>query len=104
MVTSYLVNAVTAFATILILLFFMGDPDKALNTPSGWPIIEIFYQAAGTLSGMNALMSMILVLGIIAYFNGIASVSRLTWAFGMAPHLPTTALYWRLADDANSSR
>ena len=27
-------------------------------------------------------MSMIIVTSIIAYFNAIASVSRLTWAFG----------------------
>ena len=124
MVTSYLVNAVTAFATIIILLFFMGDPDKALTSPSGWPIIEILYQAAGTLSGMNTLMSMFLILGIIAYFNGIAckqapsslpltvpftdfceAVSRLTWAFGTAqpfflqPHARRWLMMLKARDD-----
>lgn len=60
----------------------MGDPDAALNTTTFWPIIEICSQAARGLNGTNALMSMIIIPGIISYFNNMASVSRLTWAFG----------------------
>jgi len=103
MITSYVVNAVTAFGTMILLLFFMGDPNQALASPSGWPIIQIFYQAAGTLPGMNALMSMILILGIIAYFNGVASVSRLTWAFGAMQILTIHSFDHTLADGSLST-
>lgn len=82
MVISWLVNAATAFIFMIILLFFMGDPEKALETPTYWPIIQICYQAARQLNGANTLMAMIIIPGIISYFNNMASVSRLTWAFG----------------------
>ena len=82
MIVSWLVSTVAAFAFMIILLFFMGDPEKALNSPSGWPIIQICYQAAKQLNGANALMSMIILPGIISYFNCMASVARLAWAFG----------------------
>ena len=85
MIISWCVNAVTAFGFMIILLFFMGDPEKALNTPTYWPIIQICHQAARQLNGANALMSMIIIPGIVSYFNNMASVSRLTWAFGASP-------------------
>ena len=46
------------------------------------PIMAILGQAAGNVAGTQALMSMIIVTSIVAYFNAIASVWRLTWAFG----------------------
>jgi choline transport protein len=82
MVVSFAVNAVSSFCFMIILLFFMGDPEKALETPTYWPIIEICRQAARNLDGTNALMSMIIIPGIVSYFNSMASVSRLAWAFG----------------------
>ena len=85
MIISWCVNAVTAFGFMIVLLFSMGNPEKALNTPTLWPIIQICYQAARQLNGANALMSMIIIPGIISYFNNMASVSRLTWAFGTFP-------------------
>ena len=44
--------------------------------------MAILQQAAGNVAGTQALMSMIIVTSIVAYFNAIAAVSRLTWAFG----------------------
>jgi choline transport protein len=83
MVWSFYFNALIAFGFMILLLFFMGDPEAVLGTTTGWPIIQICYQAAhGNLSGANTLMCMIIIPGITSYFNGMAAVSRLTWAFG----------------------
>jgi len=76
MIISFIVNAFVAFGFMICLLFFMGDPTTALQSPTAWPIIEICYQAARQLSGANALMSMIIIPGIISYFNNMASVSK----------------------------
>ena len=43
MVLSYCVNAVVAFCFMIILLFFMGDPEEALATNTGrWPNFRLF--------------------------------------------------------------
>ena len=36
MVYSYFVGWAVVFVFAIILLFFMGDPAVALNTPAGW--------------------------------------------------------------------
>lgn len=36
MVHSYIVGWIVAFVFAIILLFFMGDPEVAINTPAGW--------------------------------------------------------------------
>lgn len=61
MITSFVVNAFVAFGFMICLLFLMGDPTTALKFTTGWPIIEICYQAARQLFGSNALMSMIII-------------------------------------------
>ena len=35
-VYGYLVGWVVAFVFAIIMLFFMGDPNVAMNTPAGW--------------------------------------------------------------------
>ncbi|KAK5766193.1 hypothetical protein LTS12_003677 [Elasticomyces elasticus] len=88
LITSYCVNAVVAFGFMIVLLFFMGDPEEALGTATGWPIIQICYQAGRTLPAANTLMAIVIIPSIIGYFNSLASVSRLTWAFARDDGLP----------------
>ncbi|KAK5684577.1 hypothetical protein LTS10_004449 [Elasticomyces elasticus] len=88
LITSYCVNAVVAFGFMIVLLFFMGDPEEALSTATGWPIIQICYQAGRTLPAANTLMAIVIIPSIIGYFNSLASVSRLTWAFARDDGLP----------------
>lgn len=87
MIVSWSISAVTAFGFMIVLLFFMGDPTAALESPTYWPIIQICYQATRSLRGANAMMAMIIIPGIISYFNNLASVCRLTWAFGTSIHV-----------------
>ncbi|KAK5119709.1 hypothetical protein LTR85_007285 [Meristemomyces frigidus] len=88
MIASFLCNTVVSFGFMVCLLFFMGDPNAALNSATGWPIIQICYQAAEQLAGANALMAMLIIPGIVSYFNNMASVARLTWAFARDDGLP----------------
>lgn len=105
MIISWVISAVSAFGFMLVLLFFMGDPKEVLETPTGWPIIQIIFQATRTVHGANALMSVFLLTSIVSYFNSVASVVRLTWAFGMLFHLNQPYLFQpRLTVDDSSRR
>ncbi|KAE9403315.1 putative amino acid permease [Gymnopus androsaceus JB14] len=80
-------HAATAVPKIIVLSV------NALNTPTGFPIIEIFYQATGSTKAATAMMSGI----ILAFFCGglgiVASVSRLTWAFSRDGGLPFSPFF-----------
>jgi choline transport protein len=93
MVASVVINGTLAFAFIICVLFCIGNLGNALSTPTGYPIIEILYQATGSKGATTALMSLIVFLGLVAMFSTLASVSRLTWAFARDNGLPFSTFF-----------
>ncbi|KAL4779448.1 amino acid/polyamine transporter I [Aspergillus varians] len=88
MVWGTVINGVMAFGYAIAILYLMGSYADALMTPTGYPIIEIAYQATGSKSATYMLMATGMLPGWIAFFNGLASVTRLTWAFARDNGLP----------------
>ena len=88
MVLSVVMNAVFAFAFIICLLYCLGNYDAVLHSPTGLPIIEVYYEATKSTAATNGFMTMIYIGSMIGNFNVIASVSRLTWAFARDRGLP----------------
>lgn len=88
MVLTVVINAVFAFAFIICLLFTLGDLETVLASPTGYPIIEVYYQATKSKAGTNGMMLMIIIVVLVSCFSILASVSRLTWAFAKDHGLP----------------
>ncbi|OQO11391.1 hypothetical protein B0A48_05647 [Cryoendolithus antarcticus] len=93
MVLGTLINGVMAFGWVITLLFTMGDIGAALSTPTGYPIIEIFYQATGSLAATNTMMAFLMIAGYVSLFGCFASVSRLVWAFARDNGLPFASFF-----------
>ncbi|KAL4739974.1 amino acid/polyamine transporter I [Aspergillus similis] len=92
MVWGTLLNGIMAFGYAIAILYFMGPSPEAyasaLMTSTGYPIIEIAYQATGSKAATFMLMATGMLPGWIAFFNGLASVTRLMWAFARDNGLP----------------
>ncbi|KAF2428690.1 amino acid transporter, partial [Tothia fuscella] len=88
MLLTVIINGVFAFGFIVALLYGIGDLDTVLASPTGLPIIEVFYLATKSKAATNVLMIMILIVSSIGNFGIFASVSRLTWAFARDRGLP----------------
>lgn len=72
------------FGMIIALLFSLGNLEEVLAAPvsqMGYPIIQIYYQATGSLHGANAMTAVSLVIVIMAHFGLMAGCSRTAWAF-----------------------
>ncbi len=93
MVLTILINGFLAFGILLAALFSIGDVEKALNSPTGYPIIEIFYQATGSTRAATAMMSAIIVIAFTSTFGILAATSRLTWAFARDRGLPFSEFF-----------
>lgn len=93
MVFTILINGSLAFGILLAILFKIGDVESALNTPTGYPIIEIFYQATGSTRAATAMMSALIVIGFTSAFGCLAATSRLTWAFARDRGLPFSEFF-----------
>jgi choline transport protein len=92
-VISAVSNSVMLFGFVVTLLFRIGDLDKVMNTPTGLPLIEVYYQATGSKTATNILMSFIAIIMFIALFNIFASVSRLVWMFATNKGLPFSHVF-----------
>jgi amino acid transporter len=88
MITAVTLNSIMQFAFMVCLMFTIGDIDLVATSPTGIPIIEVFYQATQSKHATNFLVVMMAVVLFISLFNIFASVSRLTWAFSRDNGLP----------------
>jgi amino acid transporter len=88
-----MLTAPSGFGMIIALLFSLGNLDEVLAAPVsqlGYPVIQIYYQATGSLHGANAMTAVSLVIVIMAHFGLMAGCSRTAWAFARDRGLPAS--------------
>lgn len=78
-IRSVVVNATMQCLSMVTVLFCTGDVDRVTASPL--PIIEIYYQAAGSRTATNLFIIMFIFIIFVSFVNLFASVSRLLWAF-----------------------
>ena len=88
MMATTVLNGVLGFAALMAILFCAGNVEDALESPTGFPFIEIFYQATNSTGGATAMVCVILALVLFATISLIATASRMTWAFARDNGLP----------------
>lgn len=89
---SIAINGSLGFGMLIAVLFCMGDLDDALNSPTGYPYIEIYYQATNSLSGSLTMISINLILAVCSTIGMLAATSRQFWSFARDRGIPG----WRL--------
>lgn len=93
MITSIILNGSLGFGFLIALLFSMGDIFEALNTPTGYPIIQIFYSATGSKLAATLMISGIIVSAITSTWGLLSAASRMTWAFCRDNGLPYSTYF-----------
>ncbi|KAL6235491.1 hypothetical protein BDW75DRAFT_230224 [Aspergillus navahoensis] len=100
MVWGTLLNGIMAFGYAIAILYFMGPSPEAyasaLMTSTGYPIIEIAYRATASKTATFMLMATGMLPGWVAFFNGLASVTRLMWAFARDNGLPFSDFFLKV--------
>jgi choline transport protein len=98
---SITVNGVLGFAMLIATLFCMGNLQNAIDTPTGYPFIEIFLQATGSIVGTAAMSSIIVVMGICATVGMLATASRQFWAFSRDRGIPGWRIWSQVSKHGN---
>jgi choline transport protein len=89
-------NAVMMLAFAICLLFSFGDAadiERISSSPTGLPLIEVYYQATNSKAATNTLVALIGVIAFFALFNMFASVSRLVWVFALDNGMPFSSFF-----------
>lgn len=85
---SVILNGLMGFSMIVAVLFCLGNIDDALNTNTGFPVIEILLNATKSVGGTAAIMSVVTTLAVCATVGLLASTSRMSWSFARDRGLP----------------
>lgn len=102
------VNGSLGFGMLIAILFCMNNIKQALNTDTGYPFIEIFYQATNSVAGACAMTGVVLGIAICTIAGVLAATSRQFWAFARDKGVPgwrvwTQVGYFRVSIDLNPS-
>jgi len=87
-ILTIVINATLALGFLIALLFCLGSIEDVLSTPTGYPIIAIFVQAAGSTAAGTVMEVGLILIAFVSGFALLASVSRLTFAFARDGGLP----------------
>lgn len=96
LMTSIALNGALGFAMLFAILFCIGDIHNALDSPTGFPFIEIFTQATRSVHGATAMTALVLSLMIFATIAVLAAASRQMWAFARDRGVPGSRFIGRV--------
>jgi len=96
-VGTIMVNGVLGLALLIAMLFCLGDVTAALDTPTGFPFIEILAQATKSNAAATALTCLILFLLTAAGTGVMATASRLLWSFARDNGIPFSGYISRVS-------
>lgn len=88
MVGSVLANGIIGFIYCLILLFSLGDLTTLLETPTGFPFMQLFLNTTRSNAGATILALIISLIAVAANAAGLTSTSRTFWAFARDDAIP----------------
>ena len=79
--TSMTMNGLLGFAMMLTILFCLGDVESVLESATGYPFIQIFYNGVGSIAGATAMAAVVLCLTWACAIGITTTASRMTWSF-----------------------
>lgn len=80
-IASMCINGAVGFVMMVTVLYNLGDVDSVLETATGYPFIQIFFNSTQNIAGATVLGAVVLALTISASIGIITTASRMTWSF-----------------------
>lgn len=81
-------NATLVFLMSVTLIFTLGDVDSILETPTGYPFIQVFYNTTQSYAAANTMVALIIILLTACCISEVATASRQIWSFARDKGLP----------------
>lgn len=96
-VMSVVIGTVTGLMFLIALCFCMGDLEETASTPTGVPVIAIFYHSTGSIAAASTLASLISVVAIVCANSLMAEGSRAIYAFARDHGLPFSRVFSKVS-------
>lgn len=83
-----ILNATLGFIMVLTLCFTLGDATQIIETPTGYPFIQVFYNTTQSYSATNVMVTVLIVTLTSSAISEVATASRQLWSFARDNGLP----------------
>lgn len=93
MVGSVVANGVIGFIYCLVLLFCLGDLENLLESPTGFPFMQLYLNVTKSPAGATILIFIICWIATAANAAGLTSTSRTFWAFARDDAMPFSGYF-----------
>ncbi|KAF2464360.1 amino acid transporter [Lindgomyces ingoldianus] len=81
MMWTIMINGALGLVTLITFCYTVGDVESAITSPTGYPIIQVFYGATGSKASATGLSSLLVVLNVANNLTNMAGASRQLFAF-----------------------
>ncbi|KAJ0426478.1 amino acid/polyamine transporter I [Aspergillus carlsbadensis] len=87
------VNACLGFIMIITICFTLGDVESVLETPTGFPFIQIFYNTTQSYAATNTMTAILVITLTASTITEVATASRQLWSFARDKGLPFSSFF-----------
>ena len=84
-------NAILGLLVIVTLAFTSGDVQRIMQTPTGEPFIQIFYDVTQNKAAATVMASIVVILLCSCCFSEVATSSRQLWSFARDRGFPASS-------------
>jgi amino acid transporter len=82
------INGTMGFVMIITFCFCLGSVFDIIQTPTGYPFIQVFFNVTQSNAGTSIMTAILIVNITSACISTVATVSRQTWSFARDRGLP----------------
>lgn len=97
-VTAAILNGSLGFIMIISFCFTLGSVTDVLSTTTGYPFIQVFFNATNSHLGTSFMTAILIVNITSASISTVATASRQTWSFARDKGLPFSSFIAHVSD------
>ncbi|KAM3414001.1 hypothetical protein BST61_g10665 [Cercospora zeina] len=93
---SIIINGIMGLIYCIILIFCLGDLSQLLGSPTGFPLVQLYYNVTANHTGAIFLTLCHAFIAVAANSSGLTSTSRTSWAFARDRAFPFSPYFAHL--------
>ncbi|KAF2004743.1 amino acid transporter [Amniculicola lignicola CBS 123094] len=96
MIWTTIINSIMGFMMLITFCFCLGDVESVLGTTTGFPHMQVLWNATGSRTGATILSSLTTIMAVFGCVNNVATCSRQLFAFARDHGIPFGAFLSRV--------
>ncbi|WEW58032.1 hypothetical protein PRK78_003499 [Emydomyces testavorans] len=96
MISTAVFNGALGLMMVITFCYTVGNVESVLSTPTGYPFIQVFYNATLSKPGATAMTSIMITLSIFCGMTNMATASRQLFAFARDNGVPFNGFFQKV--------